>query len=218
MENIAQDLNSISEVEFNVNKRSIRDRLNLLIDNFKKQNRKNEKASGIHVEETELDKLLEEIIERQHEANSSYEKLSNEKKKSVETEKANAEEQRRKAMESLGETNQRTSRVVDEDEDSPPKKSRKTGSETMAYLREKCENEVELRKQQLEAKKEETSVLREFLKSNVSSQNNSSLQQQFDSMNNLLKTQAQQQQILFTQQQQMQDQYKNILDILQSKK
>ena len=36
-ESIAGDLNNVTQVYFNVNKRSVRDRLTLLIENFKKQ-------------------------------------------------------------------------------------------------------------------------------------------------------------------------------------
>ena len=46
-----------------------------------------------------------------------------------------AEEQQKRAMETLGKTNQRKPQP-DEDEDSPPRKYRKTGSETMAYIDE----------------------------------------------------------------------------------
>ena len=69
------DLYSITEVSFNVIKRSVRDSLNLLIDNFK-QDIINERASGVNVEESELDKSLPRIIERQHEAKLVDEEIS----------------------------------------------------------------------------------------------------------------------------------------------
>ena len=118
LENVTMDLNSITEVSFNVTKRSVRDRLNLLIDNFKKQDRINERASGVNVEESELDKILRDIVERQHEAKLVHEEISSAKKSAIEVERANAEEQRKRAMEILGKTNQRKPEL-DEDEDSP---------------------------------------------------------------------------------------------------
>ena len=99
-------MNNITEVNFNVSKRSVRDRLNPIVEIFKQQDRENEKTSGIDVQETELDQLLREITERQHEAALLYEKELSDKKKSLEGERTNAQEQRNRAMESLGETNQ----------------------------------------------------------------------------------------------------------------
>ena len=145
------DLYSITEVSFNVIKRSVRDSLNLLIDNFK-QDRINERASGVNVEESELDKKIPDIIERQHEAKLVDEEIFSSNKSEIEVERANADEQRKRSMETLGENNQRKPEL-DEDEDLPPRKSRKTGSETIAYLREKCQQEIELRKQEIEEKK-----------------------------------------------------------------
>ena len=53
---IADDLNSITDVKFSVNKRSVRDRFNLIVDKFKKQERdlERERASGIDFEENEI--------------------------------------------------------------------------------------------------------------------------------------------------------------------
>ena len=222
LENITEDLNNITEVNFNVSKRSVRDRLNLLVENFKKVDRENEKASGIDVQETELEQILREITERQHEAELLHEKDSSDKKKTLEAERANAQEQRKRAMEALGETNLRRSSEL-EDENSAPKKSRRTGSETVTYLREKFQQEFEMRQKEVEAKKEETKVLQEFLKANVSNQNNG-LQQQITNMQQLLQTQNHQQKFLFDHQQQMQqgiveqkNQFQEILELLRRK-
>ena len=60
---ISENLNAIKEINLNVNRRSVRERLNLLVANFKKKVRVEEKASGIEVEESEIDQLFLEIVE-----------------------------------------------------------------------------------------------------------------------------------------------------------
>ena len=94
---IALNLNGLDDPKFTVNKRSVRDRLTLLITKHKAKMRQEENASGIACEETELDRALEEIIDK--------EKLSNEKsseaKNKEKEEKAAAEEHRKRAMERL---------------------------------------------------------------------------------------------------------------------
>ena len=130
---ISSELNSITEIQFNVTKRSVRDRYNLLIENFKKTERENEKASGINIEETELDNLLRELVEKAKEAALGYA----DRNKSVETEKQCAEEIRLQAMESLGETKKRKEHSPD---DETPKKFRRTNTDTLSYLRERSES------------------------------------------------------------------------------
>ena len=59
---IAESLNQIDKPKFKVNKRSVRERFNLLAEKYKTKIRNEEKASGISPEITELDMLLEEIL------------------------------------------------------------------------------------------------------------------------------------------------------------
>ena len=61
-EKIANILNQ--RAEFKVNKRSVRDHYMVLVEKFKKKTSQELKASGISPEPTELDRLLEEIMER----------------------------------------------------------------------------------------------------------------------------------------------------------
>ncbi|CAH3141166.1 unnamed protein product, partial [Pocillopora meandrina] len=102
---IAINLNGFDHPKFQVNKRSTRDRLTLLITKNKTDMRQEENASRIAWEETELDQALKEIIDK--------EKLVNEKgseaKKKEKEEKAAAEELRKTAMERLGHTQKRNS-------------------------------------------------------------------------------------------------------------
>ena len=53
---IAPRLNNLTQCKFNVNKRSLRDRLNLLMSKFKAKNREEERASGISPEIQEIDR------------------------------------------------------------------------------------------------------------------------------------------------------------------
>ena len=92
-ESIAQDLNAITgDITFNVNKRSVRDRYNLLVEHFKMKQREYAKASGIEVEETELDQLLLELTEKADEAKQVYDKLTAKKNVHAEAEKSAAKD------------------------------------------------------------------------------------------------------------------------------
>ena len=61
---IATRLNNLTQYKFNVNKRSLRDRLNLLMSKFKAKHGKEERASGISPEIQEIDTVLEELCEK----------------------------------------------------------------------------------------------------------------------------------------------------------
>ena len=88
----------MKEISMNVNKRSVRDRLNLLVANFKKKVRAEEKASEIEVEESEIDQLLLEIVEKFEEAKDSIDKATAEKNETAQAEHSAAQEQRQRAM------------------------------------------------------------------------------------------------------------------------
>ena len=100
-ESIVQQLNSIHQPSFRVTARSVRDRFTLLSTKYAQKLRMEEKASGIEVEQTELDSLLEEILEREKEAKKDLESKDRDKKSKVEKEKATAEEVRKRALERI---------------------------------------------------------------------------------------------------------------------
>ena len=83
------------------------------------------KASGISREQSELDVLLEELTEREEMAEE--ERFQQGKKSEKDQEKA--KDIRLKATEKLSPTKKRKS---EENSDDPPKKSRRTGSETLS--------------------------------------------------------------------------------------
>lgn len=101
-ESIATHLNSLKTPEFRVTARAVRDRYALLISRHKLKQREEEKASGIDVPElTELDALLEEILEREQIAEERTDALRTEKKAKDEKEKAAAEEIRQAALKTM---------------------------------------------------------------------------------------------------------------------
>ena len=98
---VAINLNSSNHPKFKVSKHSVRDRLTLLQSRYKEKMKREKIASGIDCEEIELDRALEEIIEKEKASESSRNEGSSAQ---VKKDKEAAEEQRLKAMESLGQT------------------------------------------------------------------------------------------------------------------
>ena len=109
-ESISADLASITEVDFYVNKRSVRERLTLLIENFKKHERYLEKASGVEVEVTELDQLLLELKEKMNECHNMTHILLV-KKQQEGKDKGAVKEKRKRAMATCVETKRRGSSI-----------------------------------------------------------------------------------------------------------
>ena len=140
---VADHLNSIPEPKFKVSKRAVRERFTLLSEKFKKKMKAKEKASGIDTEMTELEVLLEEIVEKEEE----FDKDQSENKAKEEQSKAEANDMRLKPMESLRESKKRR---PEEHEKQLPKKKR--GSEALDYLREKMDGDKYLRERELEIK------------------------------------------------------------------
>ena len=119
-----------------------------------------EKASGIDTDLSDVEKALEEILEKE----AVVEETMQNDKKNINN--AKAAEIRYRALENLGETQKRQRKDGVESETEARAKCWRSGSDTMAYLREKNNlmqkwkmEEMQLKKQQLEAesKKEEQS-------------------------------------------------------------
>ena len=81
-EQIASNLNSIQAPKFRVTIKSVRDRYIHLTNRKAEQLREEEKASGIEVTPTELDMLLEEILEKENAAKAEIESGDTKKEKS----------------------------------------------------------------------------------------------------------------------------------------
>ena len=99
-----------------------------------------EAASGLDCEETNLDKALEKIIEKEKAATDARSLQEDNKK----AEKAAAEEHRNPAVERLGETKRRNAEKQDKQAQTA-KKGRRSTSEVVQFLKEKSERESVLR-------------------------------------------------------------------------
>ena len=138
---VAINLNSSNHPKFKVSKRSVRDRLALLQSRYKEKMKQEEMASGIDCEETELDRALEEITDKEKASESNRnEGFSVQVKKDKEA----AEEQRLKAVERLGQTTKRQAEA--DGKEMKPKES----SETLEHLRDKFQSENQYKKEELQ--------------------------------------------------------------------
>lgn len=104
---VADHLNAIGSPKFKVDKRSVREHLLVLMNQYKRKMRQEERASGISPETSELDTLLEEILERTELAAEENQGEKEQARKKVEKEKEQAQDVRLKAMERLAETKKR---------------------------------------------------------------------------------------------------------------
>ena len=92
--------------KFRVTPRSVRDRYDLLTKKFQVRLNREERARGISDDNSELDNLLEEILEKEK---AAKEKLDNDDE-SLANEKAAAEDMRKHALERVGQTAKRKSK------------------------------------------------------------------------------------------------------------
>ena len=148
---MAETLNKITEPRFNVTQRSVRERFALLEKRFADKTKFENAASGINTEETPLDNLLQEIIEKARDYEAIFLDQTNDKDRKLQEEKAVQEDMRLKAMEALSETQNRKT----DDEGSSRKRKRNNGSETINYLREKASNDYEAKLEEIELRKKD---------------------------------------------------------------
>ena len=151
---IAERLNNIKDPKFKVSKRSIREHFQLLVAKYKTKRSTENRASGIEVEDTEVDEAMEDICEKMELAEEEQLKGADNKRRKIEADKVSAEEVRLRATEKLGETKTRN----DSDEGCTavkPKKSRRSGTETVEFLRLKSEKDHEFRQQELGLREKE---------------------------------------------------------------
>lgn len=152
---IAQHLEECDEPKFKVNVRSVRDRYSLLAKKYRKQMQNEKKASGIVPEVSELDVLLEELIELEDMSESERENETEEKTKKADQNRAKAADIRKKAMEKLSDTQRRKSQEEGESTGAKKKIFRRSSGDTVAYLKERNDAEFELRKEELDFKKKQ---------------------------------------------------------------
>ena len=204
---LAESLNKINNPLFRVTGRSIRDHLKTLIDNFKRKQREEEKASGINPDETELDIALRDIIDRFNEAETEHSRQVTEKKVKQDNDVKKAMEMRKRSMETLSESMERSP-----PETTPAKKTRNNGSDTISYLKEKSSMELQLREKELEEKQSERKENREMMRGLLEQQQAVMKHMSDQQTMNMAFIQQQMQQ----QQQQMQQQQNMFITFMQA--
>lgn len=187
-------LNASTNPVFSVSPRSVKDRLQLtLIKNYKKKMAEEMSASGIEVEPpSELDTAMEEIVEKYDASEREVKDQAEEKKEKLENDRRKAEEIRKQALERVGETKKRKK---DEENDSKPTRSRRRGSDTITYLKEKSEQEMKIRQEELELKREENNQQNEMMQ-HLFEQQQQQQQQMQQQLMGLMQQQQQQGQAL----------------------
>ena len=157
-EKIAQILNKCAILRFNVDKRSVRDHLGILVNKHKRKLRAEEKASGIAPDEpSELENLLDTIITLEESADAESKESRAEKNEKCENDRAKAEDARFKAMEKLSETRKRLSKSEEE----KPKRQRRSGSDAMEFLADRAKINYELKQQEFKILKDQQALERE---------------------------------------------------------
>jgi len=152
---IADNLNSVKDPCFIVDKRAVRDHIGILVQRFKRQEAQELKESGTTPEHTELDAAIEQIIAMEESADTELQEAGDENKEKLEADRKNAEDVRKKAMETMGKTIKRKS----EEGSSKARKTRRSGSEAVEYLKEKADEDLKLKSKELELKRQEKEQL-----------------------------------------------------------
>ena len=137
------------KILFKVSQRPVRDRFNVLKNNFPKRQREEERTSGISPEISEVDECLEAIIERFKERDENQRKENEEKKERTTEDALKAAEMRKRSLETFTESQNRNSEEI------TPKRTRNNGNDTISYLTAKYESESNLRKEELALRRKE---------------------------------------------------------------
>ena len=146
---IAEQLLQVEAPKFKVDQRGVRERYALLAKAYRKKIREEERSSGISTPElTEVEQALEDLIVREDEADRDQQETVAQKRK-VKEDKKDAEEVRKRAMERLGDRTKRS------ENEGKGKKRRSSGNNTLEYLKERNERLDEVKKEELELKKQE---------------------------------------------------------------
>ena len=189
---IATNLNT--HPGFTVSQRAVRDRYGILEKKAKKWKREIENGTGISPEDSERDLALEEIIEKWEAADQDFQLDNQSKAKKLEKDKETARGDAGECQWKLSVLLRIGKSDPDESVEEKRCKRRLGGSDTVQFLKEHSEMEFTFKREELEAKKSEQSLLTEQQRQ----------QQQMISMfQQQLQQQNQQQQL---QQQQMQQQ------------
>ncbi|XP_065060339.1 trichohyalin-like [Rhopilema esculentum] len=148
---VAKRLNDCQNQKFYVDQRAVRERFEKIERDFRRRMAQEERASGIAVEENELDQALEDIIGFTEAAEEELARKAEEKKNNREKEKETAEDVRKRSMERLSQTQVR-------EKNESENKRKRSGENTMEFLREKALKEYEIQKEEITLRKKEMEI------------------------------------------------------------
>ena len=148
---IADNLNSLDG--FKVDTRAVREQhCGVIKAHFKGIEKEEKRASGINSEVAPLDTALENLIERERQCAKNFEVEDKKAKQDQEL----AQSIRQEAVKLFAETKARKFNQSEEDtRPSATKKSKYSGSEMLAYLKDRIEKEAKLKVQELELRNKE---------------------------------------------------------------
>ena len=161
---IAESLNAVKYVYFNVDQGAWRGRTKELLKLLASKRNREEKTSGVEVEHSELNDLLLDIYDQYKQIVNEISEASEKVKVAKDQDKLAAEEICACAVERISETCKRNLDKVDHGDQSQKissnNKGRSSGGGNIAYLWEKtekyfalCQEEINIRKQELDIAK-----------------------------------------------------------------
>ena len=127
-------------------KRAVRDRWVLIQKKYKAKMHQEETASGISVDMSEIDVLLEELVGKEESLN----KVDDTQSRKLKEDKSKAEDIRQKALERYSETKKRKSTENGDECDEKPKCQRRSArtEPLVEFMQKKAKTERELRQQE----------------------------------------------------------------------
>lgn len=206
---ISNNLNCHKDL-FDVTARGVRDRFTLLSRRYKSKTSRELKGSGSGGEElTEFDLLMEDMISLSDECDKKAESEAESAKANANADRQKALEIRKKAMETMGESKKR---LADGDEEVKEKKTRRrSGNDTMSWLKEKTELDSKMKEREIEEQRQEKeierkerneqmAILRQQLQMQLESQQQQQQQQNMiqQQLMAMMQQQQQQFQLLFS--------------------
>ena len=145
---IAQNLNALGTPSFCVDQRSVRERYIKLEKAFKHRRNVEMRASGISPELNELDAAIEEIVERK-ESEEENQKRTEESRQEVQHQKETAELVRKRAMETMSQT---------QDKEGKRKRKSAESNDYLTYFKEKAAMKKKVEDDLLELKKRKVDI------------------------------------------------------------
>ena len=144
---ITENLNSVKDPCFIVEKRSVQDHIAILIQRFKKQQAQELRESGTTPQHTELDAAIEQIIAIEESSDTEQQERNDENRGKVEADRKKEEDMHQKVLETMGKTQPERGRAE------------KMVLEASEYLKERAQQDQALKQEELELKKQENERL-----------------------------------------------------------